>query len=188
MNAHIYITEISPPRSRGTLASIPQLTTRFGIFAGFFTCYGSVNISSSLSWRPPFALQAIVAYVFSFYTLVLLSESPRWLSSRGLQDQAQVAWEKLEVVVEEREKIAEGSDALGVLQQLKARDILAVLGKDVWRQTALGVFLMGMQQLSGIDGVLYVRIFIFLVCSALHWSVLYAILTVMLGRSLYHLS
>lgn len=38
---------------------------------------------------------------------------------------------------------------------MKMSDILTVFGKDAWRQTGLGVFLMAMQQASGIDGVLY---------------------------------
>jgi len=46
------------------------------------------------------------------------------------------------------------------VEQVRWRDVLAVFGKGARRQTALGVFLMGMQQLSGIDGVLYVRCFL----------------------------
>ena len=34
-----------------------------------------------------------------------------------------------------------------------------IFERSVIRRTALGVFVRGMQQLSGIDGVLYVRIF-----------------------------
>lgn len=49
-----------------------------------------------------------------------------------------------------------GSGEADVVKEVKWRDLLEVFGKDCWRQTALGVFLMGMQQASGIDGVLYV--------------------------------
>lgn len=64
-------------------------------------------------------------------------------------------WERLGVEAAEREKLEENTQE-GLAEQVKMRDILAVFGKDVWKRTALGVFLMGMQQLSGIDGVLYV--------------------------------
>jgi hypothetical protein len=59
----------------------------------------------------------------------------------------------LGVEAAEREKIEEG-DALPKPVELK--DILSVFEKKAWRQTSLGVFLMAMQQLTGIDGVLYV--------------------------------
>lgn len=72
-----YITEISPPRSRGTLASIPQLLISTGVCVGYFICYGSVKLESSASWRIPFALQAFIALFFVPTTLIFLPESPR---------------------------------------------------------------------------------------------------------------
>jgi hypothetical protein len=79
------------------------------------------------------------------------------MSARGLHKEALALWAGLGVEATEREKLQEsGNDELP--EGVKMRDILAIFGKDAWRQTALGVFLMGMQQLSGIDGVLYVRI------------------------------
>jgi hypothetical protein len=61
----------------------------------------------------------------------------------------------LEIEAAERDKIEEREDG-GLPKQVEMRDILVVFSKDTWKQTAMGVFLMGMQQLSGIDGVLYV--------------------------------
>jgi hypothetical protein len=152
-----YITEISPPRMRGTLASIPQFFTTIGVCAGYFICYGSVNISSSLSWRLPFAIEATISWSYLISSLLFLPESPRWLTACGRHREAIAIWEKLGIEAAEREKIEERTDSSGALPEpVKMRDILAVFGKDAWRQTSLGVFLMGMQQLTGIDGVLYV--------------------------------
>jgi hypothetical protein len=151
-----YITEISPPRSRGTLASIPQLLTTIGVCSGYFTCYGSVSIASSASWRLPFALQAFLAFAFTISTLLFLVESPRWLTACGRHGEAVLIWEELGIDAAEREKIEE-REARELPEQVKIGDLFAVFGKENWRRTALGVFLMGMQQTSGIDGVLYVR-------------------------------
>jgi MFS family permease len=153
----VYITEISPPRHRGTLASLPQLITTMGVLTGYFTCYGSVSIQSSLSWRLPFALQAFIAFVFTGCTLLFLPQSPRWLTARGKYEEANRVWEYLGVDGGEREKVDEVDGTEKADQEVKAKDILAVFGKDAWKRTVLGLFLMGMQQLSGIDGVLYVR-------------------------------
>jgi hypothetical protein len=126
-----------------------------GICTGYFVCYGSVKISSSLSWRLPFALQALVALIFTVSVLLFSPQSPRWLTGCGRHEEALAVWEKLGIGAAEREKSEANADS-AVPAPVRMKDLLAVFGKDVWRQTALGAFLMGMQQLSGIDGVLYV--------------------------------
>jgi len=138
------------------MASIPQLLTVFGLCVGYFTCYGSVKMESSLSWRLPFALEAFIALIFTICTLLFSPESPRWLSSRGKHREALDVWERLEVNAREREKIDEDPTTSGDLPKaVELKDILAVFAPGARKQTAIGVFLMGMQQLSGIDGVLY---------------------------------
>lgn len=62
-------------------------------------------------------------------------------------------WEGLGIEAAEREKIEETEDSLP--KPVEWKDILTVFERKARKQTALGVFLMGMQQLSGIDGVLY---------------------------------
>lgn len=152
----VYITELSPPKYRGTLASIPQLITVFGLCTGYFICYGSVKIGSSISWRLPFALQALLAFLFTISTLLFAPQSPRWLTSCGKHREALEVWDALGVGAAEREKTEEiSSDDLP--KPIEMKDILCVFHRGARKQTFIGVFLMGMQQLSGIDGVLYVR-------------------------------
>lgn len=151
----VYITELSPPRQRGMLASIPQLLTTIGVCSGFFICYGSVGIDSSLSWRTPYIIQACIAFIFAFSTFFFLPESPRWLTAVGRHAEAKKVWETLGIEEREREKISDQEDGAALPKSVEMKDILSVFSADAWRQTALGVFLMGMQQASGIDGVLY---------------------------------
>jgi len=153
-STHRYITEISPPQYRGTLASLPQLVITIGLATGYFICYGTVKVASSLSWRLPFGLQAIFAFIFTLSALLFSPESPRWLSQVGKHQEALAVWEKLDVLAAEREKSEEDSDNLA--KPVEWKDLLSVFAKSARKQTALGVFLGGMQQLSGIDGVLYV--------------------------------
>lgn len=165
-----YICEISPPRYRGALTTAPQLLTTIGIVTGFFTCYGTVEIPTSLSWRLPFALLAVYAFIFAAVVFAWLPPSPRWLSLQGRVDEAERAWEKLGVAHVDREKIMNQMDASVGAPEAAAstekgtrrapptsgRDkLLDVFSPDARMRFLMAVFLMGMQQLSGIDGVLY---------------------------------
>ena len=175
--ANSYICEISPPSQRGRLTTGPQLLITLGLVAGFFTCYGSNNIDSSLAWRTPFIILACLAIAFSIASIVWLVPSPRWLTLRGRQSEASAAWDVLEVGHAEREKaenqqnrdtVAIEVHSLGNSIESFNRDpthtqkpvtksgFFDVFSRDVRTRTGLAVFMMGMQQLSGIDGVLYV--------------------------------
>ncbi|KAL9107076.1 MAG: hypothetical protein Q9187_008476, partial [Circinaria calcarea] len=149
------------------------LLTTLGLVVGFFTCYGTVNVNSSLAWRIPFIILACLSGVFSIASFVWLVPSPRWLTLRGRQSEASVAWDVLEVGHAEREKVEnQQNDTTGIEIRSVADSIdspsrdptpkpatkwsfFSVFSSDVRTRTGLAVFMMGMQQLSGIDGVLY---------------------------------
>lgn len=106
---------------------------------------------------------------FSAASLLWLVPSPRWLILRGRQSEAAAAWDVLGVGHAEREKaeVQSGTEATAsqVHSTTAATDspatksgFLDVFARDVRTRTGLAVFMMGMQQLSGIDGVLYVSI------------------------------
>ncbi|KAI1645219.1 general substrate transporter [Daldinia loculata] len=173
----VYICEISPPRNRGALTTGPQVLITLGLVTGFFTCYGTANIQSSFSWRLPFILLAAYSIAFSIAVLMWLPASPRWLTLHGKTKEASAAWEKLDVPTADREKILDQYDAsvvetaipsasgdTGAVQvtsttaaasKSKKTELLDVFSSDARPRLFLAVFLMGMQQLSGIDGVLY---------------------------------
>lgn len=159
----VYICEVSPTKYRGPLTTGPQLVITSGICIGYFTCYGSSKgIASSFSWRTPFILLASLALVLSVASLLLLPPSPRWLTLHGRQAEATEAWDRLGVSYAEREKVElesenpERHDAANKPKQSTMDKLLDIFSKDVRSRTALAVFMMAAQQLSGIDGVLYV--------------------------------
>lgn len=180
LTTNSYICEISPPSQRGPLTSGVQLLITLGLVMGFFTCYGTANIDSSFAWRAPFILLACLSIIFAVSSILWLVPSPRWLTLRGRQSEASAAWELLGVGHAEREKAKEIGLAATVSEAHNLVDstdsthrqgaashmrnpaskdkhsFFDVFARDVRSRTALAVFLLGMQQLSGIDGVLYV--------------------------------
>ena len=110
-------------------------------------------------------------------------QSPRWLSLRGQQAEAVAAWNMLQVDeasrenqdTEDREKITahEAHDSVnstevedskkaslpdneGLRNRKSVGRFFDAFSADVRARTFLAVFIMSMQQLSGIDGMLYV--------------------------------
>jgi len=149
-----------------------------GFCVGYFTCYGTVAIPSTLSWRLPLALQSGIAFGLALASFFYLPQSPRWLAHKGRKEEASIAWDKLGVSGAEREKNllqdpAPMDDAEGVNNAAahsseaktpttrdrvyeNMRDVTAAFRGDAKKPMLLGVFLMAVQQLSGIDGVIYV--------------------------------
>jgi len=154
-----YAAEVAPATNRGLFMSIVQLNTTFGICLGYFTCYGAVRLPSSLSWRLPFIVQAILAttLVISCY---FLPSSPRWLVLHRRRDEALQAVERLGIERQEAEK--DILNPAGVEHEQLERGYwqgLAMLFRKAYRKrTALALLMLGGTQLSGIDGVLYVSL------------------------------
>ena len=138
-----------------------------GLVAGYFTCYGTGRIEGSMSWRLPFIILVALATAFVASVLIYLPPSPRWLILQGRDAEAEAAWEKLAVKMEDRQNMMEdfqgaiypresGSRAPPLQEKQKDARFLDLFTKEVRGRTLLAVFLMGFLQLSGIDAVLYV--------------------------------
>ncbi|KAA1469448.1 general substrate transporter [Dentipellis sp. KUC8613] len=161
----VYILEIAPTSIRGQLSCTTQLFVTLGVASGYFFSYGTVNIDSSLSWRLLFITQATVSLVFCIGSF-FLPHSPRWLRHVGRIEESKRAWERLGYTATEAEKEQEvvqrehNEGAAPARADAERRsgwlDTARMLfKKDIRRRTVLGIFLMGMQQACGIDGVLY---------------------------------
>ncbi|KAL9108571.1 MAG: hypothetical protein Q9227_006657 [Pyrenula ochraceoflavens] len=183
----VYICEITPPSRRGPLTAGPQLLLTFGLLTGYFTCYGTVNMGSSFSWRTPFIILASLSLSFSVASFLWLIPSPRWLTLKGRQTQAASSWDRLQVDEKDREETEiDGqveNDAQSCQKDMKSaseneqekalphdgrlrnhkteNEFFDVFSHNVRGRTFLAVFIMGMQQFSGIDGVLYYAPIIF---------------------------
>ncbi|KAL1626920.1 hypothetical protein SLS54_002458 [Diplodia seriata] len=171
----VYVCEISPAARRGPLASLPQFGTTIGIAAGYFISYGTSRIPSSASWRVPLAFQSFMALSFAVFC-TLIPPSPRWLLQKGRPKEAAQVLARLGVPAAELEESlhsggsGSGSDeddvpeasagddrkpSLGDNIRASFREISKAFAPGVRKRTFLGCFMMGMQQFSGIDGVLY---------------------------------
>ncbi|KAF2183656.1 general substrate transporter [Zopfia rhizophila CBS 207.26] len=149
-----YITEIAPSLRRGALVSLPQFGAAAGVCLGYFTCYATVRISSSMSWRIPFIIQAVQSILLAIFC-VFLPTSPRWLVLHGKRARALKEIERLNISRVEAEK-----DILNAVHEQSSspstiEGLFMIFRRRYRARTILALFTLGMIQLCGIDGVLY---------------------------------
>jgi MFS family permease len=87
MAAPLYISEISPPNTRGAMLVLEEWSIVFGIIVSFYITYGTRFINGEWSFRLPFLLQVIPALVL-MVLMRLLPYSPRWLAGQGRDAEA----------------------------------------------------------------------------------------------------
>jgi MFS family permease len=79
----LWVSELSPAKSRGRLVSVEGNLIAFGIVVAYFFNIGMTYLPTGnpAEWRVPIAFQGI--FIISQIVLVFfLPESPRWLTKR----------------------------------------------------------------------------------------------------------
>lgn len=166
-NVWVQVSEMSPTKVRGTLTAFPQFTIVVGLVCGFFICYGTSRLgeSTTLSWRLPLIVSAALGFLLSG-TYWFVPPSPRWLLARGRLTEAREVLIRLGFDEVEREKLLEESmtqvqaqnpDDVTIWQEFKQTfaGFREAFSAPFRARTIFGCFIMGMQQLAGIDGVFY---------------------------------
>ncbi|KAI9658030.1 MAG: hypothetical protein M1821_002690 [Bathelium mastoideum] len=173
-NVNNYICEISPKRSRGTHTAMQQMMVPLGIMIGYFVCYGTQHISTSLSWRLPWALQAAGCLPFLLLCKTLPS-SPRWLLLHHRRDEALRNITRLGISRQEADEdiLRFDDDSQGNVpphsdpdadaaedapegRPQKSPSVLKLMFRSGFRaRSFLAFFLLFMEGLCGIDGILY---------------------------------
>jgi len=150
----LYLSEIAPTHMRGGVIAMYQLMITIGIFLVFVS---NASIQFALggqhqSWRLMLGIISIPAIVMLLAGLSL-PRSPRWLMLKRRPEQAR------EVLHSTRASHEEINAELNEMQASLAqadRKALHLFGKGFfWKVLLLGVSLQALQQLSGINSVIY---------------------------------
>lgn len=140
---------------RSQLVLMIQVWTATAISCGFFIAYGTKKLDSSYSWRLPFILAAIAAGVMAV-GIALCPFSPRWLLAQGRREEAEVVVQFLLGSDPEQHEEREELISVGAQGRRNMRDgFVAMFHKGYRGRNALSVFVNVMQQLSGIDFILF---------------------------------
>ncbi|KAG8690683.1 hypothetical protein FRC11_009860 [Ceratobasidium sp. 423] len=85
--APILVTELAHPRTRGRTTSLYMTTYYVGSILAAWICFGMLGHSAPWIWRVPCALQGAFT-LMQLSVLAWMPESPRWLVSKGRDNEA----------------------------------------------------------------------------------------------------
>jgi sugar porter (SP) family MFS transporter len=147
----VYISEISPPKHRGLLASTFQLAIVSGILLSLISNYLLLNIGEN-NWRWMLFSGAFPAVAF-FLMLFFIRKSPRWLVKKGRIEEAKKNIEDLSShEIDTEQTINEIRESINIEDAGKR----VKLFKRPYRKIIfLGIFVGIFSQLTGIGVVFY---------------------------------
>ncbi|MBS3776208.1 MAG: sugar porter family MFS transporter [Bacteroidales bacterium] len=146
----LYISEISPTHVRGALVSINQLAITVGIFVSYLVDLGFAGYEEGWRWM---FLVGLVPSLVLFIGMFFLPETPRWLMNHKSEDDARKV---LDRVGEPKRNEVLDQIKINIEKEREQPGIFKVLGAK-WVRPALiiGVGIMLVQQLTGINTIIY---------------------------------
>jgi sugar porter (SP) family MFS transporter len=160
--APAFVSECSPKEVRGRITGCFQIMVAAGVMISYFINYGvGINFTNSPKiWRIPFGFQLVPAGIMCL-GLFTVKESPRWLASKGRNDEAlcNLAYLRRESVDSES-IIHEMAEIEAVIkEEQEARQGLgwkeAFLGKGNFIRFVIAFVIFLLQQWSGQNSVNY---------------------------------
>lgn len=162
MIAPVYIVEISPTVSRGSLTSFPEIFINLGILLGYVSNYAFSGLPSHINWRIMLAV-GILPSIFIGFALFVIPESPRWLVMQNRIEEARAVLLKTnddDKEVEERLSeilLAAGGVANGE-NKYEEKPVWSELlrpSPSLRRMLVTGFGIQCFQQITGIDATVY---------------------------------
>lgn len=165
--APMYISEFSPPRLRGRLVALYQLSIVIGVLAAYLSNWLLLRFAQGSPqafggegylhwllvaevWRGMFGTETWPAALF-FLLLFFVPESPRWLAKEGREAEAMGILARVGGIDVARRQMAEISGAL----RFEAGSLAELLRPGLRLALLVGVALSFFGQLTGVNIVVY---------------------------------
>ncbi|XP_023537167.1 sugar transporter ERD6-like 6 [Cucurbita pepo subsp. pepo] len=144
----VYIAEIAPQNLRGSLGSVNQLSVTLGIMLSYL-------LGLFVPWRI-LAVLGVLPCTILIPGLFFIPESPRWLAKMGMTEEFETSLQVLrgfdtDITVEVNE-IKRSVASANRKRTIRFADLKQ---RRYWLPLSIGIGLLILQQLSGINGVLF---------------------------------
>lgn len=168
MTAPMYIAEVAPPKERGRLVSYYQLAIVIGFFVVFLATYfigggdtsklspGEIedlhHYNVTRGWRIMFWSELLPALAF-FILLFFVPHTPRWLMMKGRDEEAKRVLAKVTSSPAEADReFREIKESL--FRETKVEKV-SIFSKSMRLVLFIGITLSILQQVTGINAILY---------------------------------
>jgi len=147
----LYLAELSPKDKRGRMVTFFQLAITLGILLSYVVGY--IFGDAEDAWRLMFWAGFVPAIIL-FVGMLLVPESPRWLLTKGRNEEAMKVLNQLRTP---DEAVAEYNETLKLLEEEKQN-------KSSWMELFMpklriplfiGIGIFAIQQFSGINAIIY---------------------------------
>ncbi|TYH42251.1 hypothetical protein ES332_D11G051200v1 [Gossypium tomentosum] len=144
----VYIAEIAPQNMRGSLGSVNQLSVTIGIMLAYL-------LGLFTNWRV-LAVLGILPCLILIPGLFFIPESPRWLAQMGMTDEFEASLQVLrgfdtDISVE----VNDIKRAVASSRKTTTIRFADLRRRRYWYPLTVGIGLLVLQQLSGINAVLF---------------------------------
>ncbi|WP_375418785.1 sugar porter family MFS transporter [uncultured Hymenobacter sp.] len=151
VTAPLYISEVSPARSRGRMVAMFQFNIVFGILAAYLSNY-LLTGRGEHDWRWMLGIQAVPAVAF-LLLLLRVPESPRWLLGHGQTAAGRAVLQRIDPATAEQ-------DAASILAANAADLSAGAGGESLFASQYRGPVLLAVvfaffNQVSGINAIIY---------------------------------
>lgn len=151
-----FLAEMSPAERRGRMVTQNELMIVSGQLLAFTfnAILGTVMGDSSHVWRYMLAIAALPA-VFLFFGMLRVPESPRWLVSKGKNEEALNVLRKIREEKQAKSEFNEIKSAYAEESEIKKATFKDLAVPWVRRIVFLGIGIAVVQQITGVNSIMY---------------------------------
>ena len=151
-----YLAEMSPAESRGKMVTQNELMIVTGQLLAFTfnAIIGNMLGENPHVWRYMLPIAAIPA-VFLFFGMLRVPESPRWLVSKGKNDEALTVLQKIRENKRAKSELQEIESAYEKEAKMEKATFKDLTTPWVRRVVFLGIGIAVVQQITGVNSIMY---------------------------------
>ncbi|KAA8483150.1 sugar porter (SP) family MFS transporter [Arcticibacter tournemirensis] len=151
--APMYISEISPAKSRGTMVSLNQFAITIGILLAYVFDYFLIGLGND-SWRYMLGIPAVFGLIFLILLFMSFPESPRWLLAKGKKDNALLVLLKVGGETSVKEDLPAIEFSLNQEKDKERVSLTELFKGKTGRVVLIATVLAAAQQITGVNAVL----------------------------------